>query len=130
MSILRGQWYNNLFLLHSTHRYQLKISYKMLPPISLRIMEYRKEIVVASRFVFPLWEQMWGLIGIHYLMNIRDRCVHSACQLNELYHKNAHAQRGSLIMSRTCCTKVFFCAASSVVVSVIRNCPSGCAPRD
>ena len=37
LSILRGQWYNNLFLLHSTHRYQLKISYKMLPPISLRV---------------------------------------------------------------------------------------------
>ena len=31
----------------------------------------------------------------NYLMNIRDRFVHSACQLNELFHKNAHAQRGS-----------------------------------
>ena len=28
----------------------------------------------------------YDLLYIHYLMNIRDRCVHRACQLNELFH--------------------------------------------
>ena len=56
-----------------------------------------------SHFVFPPWGQLWGVVSnvwkyakkerlnannplrdIHYLMNIRDRCVYSACHLNEL----------------------------------------------
>ena len=45
--------------------------------------------------------------GMKHDMNIRNRCVQRAYQENELFHKNA--QRGSLIMSRTCCAKVFFC---------------------
>ena len=118
----------NLFSFHSVFLTWSSVlfSWKCYHHLTFNVSKNTNYYFTASQ-VNPLIPLIGEWVTFITSMNIRDRCVHSACQLNELFHKTVHAQSGSLIMSRRCSDKVLFfflhCAHQSVdaLMTIPRN---------